>query len=145
MVAVALHAGLADSAAADAHDVLLGGVHLDARLGVLFADGVRTVALLVFEPRGAADDARPAAAASAASAGKRSGQCVASNSKARRGRCEAVTESSSLMTAAPARTSAVQMAVSACFESMETFFTVTSPATAPATSSMAAALQSPRC
>ena len=30
------------------------------------------------------------------------------------------------MTAAPARTSAVQMAVSACFESMETFFTVTS-------------------
>ena len=35
------------------------------------------------------------------------------------------------------------MAVSACFESMETFFTVTSPATAPATSSMAAALQSP--
>ena len=84
-----------------------------------------------------------AAAASAASAGKRSGQCVASNSKARRGRCEAVTESSSLMTAAPARTSAVQMAVSACFESMETFFKVTSPATAPATSSMAAALQSP--
>ena len=54
---MALHAGLADSAAADAHDVLLGGVHLDARLGVLFADGVRTVALLVFEPRGAADDA----------------------------------------------------------------------------------------
>lgn len=47
------------------------------------------------------------------------------------------------MTAAPARTSAVQMAVSACLESIETLRTVISPAVAPATSSMAAALQSP--
>lgn len=84
-----------------------------------------------------------AAAASAASAGNRSGQFVASNSKARSGLCRAVTESSSLITAAPARTSAVQMAVSACFESIETLRTVTSPAVAPATSSIAAALQSP--
>ena len=84
-----------------------------------------------------------AAAARAASAGKRSGQFVASNSKARSGRCEAVTESFSLMTAAPARTSASQMAVSACFESSEMLLTVTSPAVAPATRSMAAALQSP--
>lgn len=68
---------------------------------------------------------------------------MASNSKARSGRCWTVTESGSLMTAAPARTSAVQMAVSACLESIETLRTVTSPAVAPATSSIAAALQSP--
>ena len=84
-----------------------------------------------------------AAAASAASAGKRSGQFVASNSKACSGRWTAVTESVSLMTAAPARTRAVQIAVSACFESIETLRTVISPAVAPATSSIAAALQSP--
>jgi len=84
-----------------------------------------------------------AAAARAASAGKRSGQCVASNSKARSGRRTAVTDRASLMTAAPARTRAVQTAVSACFESIGTLATVTSPAVAPATSSIAAALQSP--
>ena len=65
------------------------------------------------------------------------------NKQMKEGRLIAVTESASLMTAAPARTSAVQTAVSACFESIEIFRTVTSPATAPATSSMAAALQSP--
>ena len=82
-------------------------------------------------------------AASAASAGKRSGHCVASNSNALSGRRETVRRSASQTSPAPARSSAVQTAVSACFESAERLSTSSSPAVAPATSSMAAALQSP--
>lgn len=45
--------------------------------------------------------------------------------------------SASWISSAPARTNAVQTAVSACFERIDTLCSVTSPATAPATSSVA--------
>ena len=83
-----------------------------------------------------------AAAASVARAGKRSGQSVASNVKACSGRCDTVTVSPSSITAAPAWTSASMTTVSACLERVGRWRTVTWPATAPATSSRAAALQS---
>ncbi len=84
-----------------------------------------------------------AAAASATSTGKRSGQWVASNRKARSGRRRTVTARSSQIRAAPARSSARQTDVSACFDRHERFSTRISPASAPPTSQAAAALQSP--
>ena len=57
VVAVAADDGRADSAAADAHDVLLRKVDLDAQLAVLLADGFGPVAFLVDKPRCAVQDA----------------------------------------------------------------------------------------
>ena len=82
-------------------------------------------------------------AASAASAGKRSGQCVASNSKACNGLRRTVTESVVVVIWAPARVSASTMAISACSETGFRLRTVTSPVVAPATSRQEAPLQSP--
>ena len=57
VVVVARNARRADFAAADAHDVLFRDVHFDTYFGVFFADRLGAVALLVQQPRSAADRA----------------------------------------------------------------------------------------
>lgn len=59
MVVVAVHVSAPDSSAPDFHRILFVEIDLDAEFGVLLADRLGAVALLVLQPGGSFDDARP--------------------------------------------------------------------------------------
>ena len=58
MVVVAVHVSAPDASAPDFHRILFVEIDLDAEFGVLLADRLGAVALLVLQPGGSLDDAR---------------------------------------------------------------------------------------
>ncbi len=144
VVAVRRDAAAAHGTAAHGHGVVVDH-HLDAEAAVLRADGLGPVALLVAQ----AADTRSSDVPSAAAARGRERRERGRGSASRRTRTPAA--GAGPPSRCPPRTRGPHRpaqglritAVSACFERVRMLRTHTSPAVAPATSSMAAALQSP--